>query len=122
MRRFTVPEINRSATNTAQIRLSRRSPHYWRVTLDHPPLNIFGPDTIPQLEKLITAIEADTDVRVVGEHWKGWMQADRGGRPLQAVPDILSYDPRHPASFPHNGRTLTDVSSTCSSLCSRTER
>jgi len=23
-------------------------------------------------------------------------------------PDILSYDPRCPASFPHNGRTLTD--------------
>jgi len=65
MRRFTVPEINRTATNTAQIRLSRRSPQYWRVTLDHPPLNIFGPDTIPQLEKVITAIEADTDVRVV---------------------------------------------------------
>ena len=24
------------------------------------------------------------------------------------LPDILSYDPRRPASFPHNGRTLTD--------------
>jgi hypothetical protein len=87
---------------------------------------------------------------------EGWVQADRGGRPVQAVflaggdraaylsgepadderfigvfahelehtggyapqdaisvakkllPDILSYDPRRPASFPHNGRTLTD--------------
>ena len=87
---------------------------------------------------------------------EGWIQADRGGRPLQAVflpgeereaylsgepvdderfigvfahelehvggytpesaidvargllPDILSYDPRRPACFPHNGRTLTD--------------
>ena len=87
---------------------------------------------------------------------EGWIQADRGGRPLQAVflpgeereaylsgepvdddrfirvfahelehtgaytpenaidvargllPDILSYDPRRPASFPRNGRTLTD--------------
>src|SRR5258706_485938 len=86
----------------------------------------------------------------------GWIQADRGARPEQAVflpgearelylkgepadddrfvgafahelehsggytphdaiavaktllPDILSYDPRRPASFPHNGRTLTD--------------
>jgi len=86
----------------------------------------------------------------------GWIQADRGGRPLQAVflpgearesylngepsddarfvgvfahelehaggytngdatrvartllPDILAYDPRQSASFPHNGRTLTD--------------
>jgi hypothetical protein len=86
----------------------------------------------------------------------GWVQADRGGRPMQAVflvgeereaylngepadddcfigvfahelehsggyrpedavgvarkllPDILFYDPRGPARFPHNGRTLTD--------------
>jgi enoyl-CoA hydratase/carnithine racemase len=60
-----VPEINRTATNTAQIRLSRRSPHYWRVSLDHPPLNIFGPDTIPQLDQVITAIEIDKDLRVV---------------------------------------------------------
>ena len=24
------------------------------------------------------------------------------------LPDILSYDPRGPTCFPHNGRTLTD--------------
>lgn len=87
---------------------------------------------------------------------EGWIQADRGGRPMQAVflvgeereaylsgepadddrfigvfahelehsggytrddavdvarkllPDILSYDPRKPARYPHNGRTPTD--------------
>jgi len=48
-----------------QIHLTRRSPNYWRVTLDHPPLNIFGPDTIPQLDDVITAIETDEDVKVV---------------------------------------------------------
>jgi len=48
-----------------QIRLTRRSPNYWRVTIDHPPLNIFGPDTIPQLDEVITAIETDKDVKVV---------------------------------------------------------
>ena len=48
-----------------QIHLTRRSPHYWRVTIDHPPLNIFGPDTIPQLDEVITAIETDEDVKVV---------------------------------------------------------
>ena len=48
-----------------QIHLTRRSPNYWRVTIDHPPLNIFGPDTIPQLDKVITAIEKDEDVKVV---------------------------------------------------------
>jgi len=94
--------------------------------------------------------------RTVDKTAEGWIQADRGARPLQAVflvgeereaylsgepanddrfmgvfahelehsggytaedakgvarkllPDILSYDPRRPASFPNNGRTLTD--------------
>ena len=51
--------------NTRQIRLERRSPSYWRVTFDHPPLNIFGPETIPQLNEIITALEIDKHVRVV---------------------------------------------------------
>src|SRR5438034_6848202 len=94
--------------------------------------------------------------RTLDETGEGWIQADRGGRPLQAVflpgeereaylngepanddrfigvfahelehsggyrpedavgvarkllPDILPDDPRGPACFPHNGRTLTD--------------
>jgi uncharacterized protein DUF4331 len=94
--------------------------------------------------------------RTVDKTGEGWIQADRGGRPLQAVfltgeereaylsgepvnddrfigvfahelehtggytpeeargvartllPDILFYDPRRPACFPHNGRKLTD--------------
>jgi hypothetical protein len=94
--------------------------------------------------------------RTVDKTEEGWVQVDRGGRPMQAVflpgeereaylsgepadddrfidvfahelehtggytpedaksvarkllPDILPYDPRRPASFPHNGRTLTD--------------
>jgi enoyl-CoA hydratase/carnithine racemase len=48
-----------------QIHLTRRSPNYWRVTIDHPPLNIFGPETIPQLDEVITAIETDKDLKVV---------------------------------------------------------
>jgi enoyl-CoA hydratase/carnithine racemase len=55
-----------TATSTKQIYLTRRSPQYWRVTLDHPPLNIFGPKTIPQLNEIITAIETDKQVKVVG--------------------------------------------------------
>ena len=94
--------------------------------------------------------------RTLDKTREGWIQADRGGRPLQAVflvgeereaylngepadddrfigvfahglehsggytpeeavgvarkllPDILCYDPRGPARFPNNGRTLTD--------------
>ena len=54
-----------AATSTKQIRVTRRSPHYWRVTIDHPPLNIFGPDTMPQLNEAITALETDQQVKVV---------------------------------------------------------
>jgi enoyl-CoA hydratase/carnithine racemase len=40
-------------------------PSYWRVTFDHPPLNIFGPESIPELNEVITALETDNDVKVV---------------------------------------------------------
>ncbi|SDD52988.1 Enoyl-CoA hydratase/carnithine racemase [Cupriavidus sp. YR651] len=48
-----------------QIFLERRTPAYWRVTINHPPFNIFGPDSIPQLNEVITALEADKELRVV---------------------------------------------------------
>jgi enoyl-CoA hydratase/carnithine racemase len=54
-----------TATSTKQIHLTRRSPEHWRVTFDHPPLNIFGPDTIPQLHEIVTALETDEQVKVV---------------------------------------------------------
>src|SRR5216684_6825806 len=50
---------------TKQILLTRPSPAYWRVTFNHPPLNIFGPDAIPQLNEIITALETDAHVKVV---------------------------------------------------------
>src|SRR5262249_1507475 len=50
---------------TEQIRLERHMPSYWRVTFDIPPLNIFGPKAIPQLNEIITAIETDQHVKVV---------------------------------------------------------
>jgi enoyl-CoA hydratase/carnithine racemase len=49
----------------SHIRLTKQSPTYWRVTLDHPPLNIFGPDAVPHWEEVIGAIERDRDLTVV---------------------------------------------------------
>ena len=51
--------------NTRQIRLVKRSPTYRRVTFDHPPLNIFGPQTIPQLNEIVTALETNKSLKVV---------------------------------------------------------
>ena len=56
---------NFGAIKTTEIRLARSSPTYWRVTFDHPPLNIFGPEMIPQLGEIITALETDEQVKVV---------------------------------------------------------
>jgi enoyl-CoA hydratase/carnithine racemase len=50
---------------TPRVLLERRLPAYWRVTFDHPPLNVFGPESIPQLNAIITALETDDDVKVV---------------------------------------------------------
>jgi enoyl-CoA hydratase/carnithine racemase len=56
---------NGMQVNTRQIRLVKRSPAYWRVTFDHPPLNIFGPEGIPQLNEIVTALETDESLKVV---------------------------------------------------------
>jgi len=58
-------QTNAAATITKQLHLTRRTNHYWRVTFDHPPLNIFGPASIPQLDEIITALETDQHVKVV---------------------------------------------------------
>ena len=61
---------------------------------------------------------ADKDVcsieRFVGafahelEHSGGYRPDDAIAMAKTLLPEILSYDPRRPASFPQNGRTLTD--------------
>jgi enoyl-CoA hydratase/carnithine racemase len=52
-------------TSAAQIRVVRRTPSYWRVTFDNPPLNVMGPEMVRQFQTLIDAIEVDQNVRVV---------------------------------------------------------
>jgi enoyl-CoA hydratase/carnithine racemase len=52
-------------TKAAQLRLARRSPAYWRVTIDNPPINVMGPEMVKQFQEVINALEADEHVRVV---------------------------------------------------------
>ena len=54
-----------AAMKPAQLRLTRRSPTYWRVTIDNPPINVMGPEMVRQFQEVINAIEADEQVRVV---------------------------------------------------------
>jgi len=48
-----------------QVRVARRSPAYWRVTLDNPPVNVMGPAMVRQFQELINMIEDDEHLRVV---------------------------------------------------------
>ena len=90
---------------TRQIRLERRLPSYWRVTFDHPPLNICGPETIRQLSEVVGQVETDEHVKVIVfdsavdgfflTHYdflaplEESMSFPRGHTGLQAFPDLL---------------------------------
>jgi enoyl-CoA hydratase/carnithine racemase len=106
--------VNRSEkiAPARQIRLERRLPTYWRVTFDHPPLNIFGPETIPQLNEIIAGLETDDQVKVVVfdsavegfflTHYNFLAPLEESARippgatGLQALPDMLARLSRAP--------------------------
>src|ERR1700744_2088022 len=97
---------------TRQIRLERRLPAYWRVTLDLQPVGIFGPDHIPQLEEIVSAIETDPQVKVVVfesavegffiTHYDFLAPLEKSARippgptGLHALPDMVVRRPRAP--------------------------
>src|SRR3954451_20533243 len=54
-----------TTTASVQVRLTRRSAAYWRVSIDNPPGNVMGPEMVRQFQDVINAIEADKQIRVV---------------------------------------------------------
>jgi len=92
-------------TRRREIRIARRSDAYWRVTIDLPPLNIFGPENIPQLEAVVSALENDKAVKVAVfdsavdgfflTHWNFLAKPEEsagfraGPTGLQPLPDLL---------------------------------
>src|SRR5260221_14670711 len=48
-----------------QLRLTRQSPAYWRVTIHNPPANVMGPEMDRQFQEAINALEADENARVL---------------------------------------------------------
>jgi enoyl-CoA hydratase/carnithine racemase len=99
---------------TRRIWLERCLPTYWRVIFDHPPLNIFGPESIPQLDEIVAAIETDPEVKVVVfdsavegffiTHYDFFAPLEAstslppGRTGLQAVPDIFARLSRAPVA------------------------
>jgi enoyl-CoA hydratase/carnithine racemase len=55
----------KATTDKAQIRLTRLSAAYWRVTFDNPPLNVLGPQFVREFREIIAAVEADEKVKVL---------------------------------------------------------
>ena len=59
------------ATTTAatpswtHLKRERRSPSYWRVTFDHPPINTITATTVIELSELVDLIERDTELNVI---------------------------------------------------------
>jgi enoyl-CoA hydratase/carnithine racemase len=52
-------------TEQAQIRVTRLSSTYWRITFDNPPLNLMGPQFVREFREIIASVEADEEVRVL---------------------------------------------------------
>ena len=48
-----------------QISIEKITPAYWQVTFHNPPFNIFGPETIPQLQDVVNQMETDPNLKVV---------------------------------------------------------
>ena len=54
-----------TTAKTAQIKVTRTSPAYWRITFDNPPLNLMGPEFVLEFREIIAALETDHELRVV---------------------------------------------------------
>ena len=57
--------VHAQVSGARQIRVSKASANYWRVTFDNPPLNLMGPAFLIEFAAIMTAIETDEQVKVV---------------------------------------------------------
>lgn len=48
-----------------QLKVTRESSAYWRVTFDNPPINVLDAATMPELLSLVGLMESDSELRVV---------------------------------------------------------
>jgi len=61
----TQSEQTDPTTRRPQVRVTKRSPAYWRITIDNPPLNVMGPQMVQDFQNVIDALESDEHVRVI---------------------------------------------------------
>src|ERR1700674_78026 len=91
--------------STSKLSITQHSPQYWRVTLDHPPINLIDPEMIVALYELLTTIEQDNRVAVVvfdsadPEFFMAHYDLTSDPSPLDALPAA-------PTPFHHWGKLL----------------
>ena len=73
-----------SPKEAKRIRLERHSPFYWRVTFDDPPLNIFGPESIPPPSRA-----SSSRITISSRSSRNSTNIPPGPTGLQALPDML---------------------------------
>jgi enoyl-CoA hydratase/carnithine racemase len=61
----TLPWENVMANTCKQLILDRETPELWRVTFNHPPINQVDPDTLGELQELVSELESASEVKVV---------------------------------------------------------
>jgi enoyl-CoA hydratase/carnithine racemase len=92
-------------TEQKQIRVTRLSSAYWRITFDNPPLNLMGAQFVREFREIIAAVEGDEEVRVLvfesavdgfflnhsdfNADFKELTGMPQGSTGLEAWPDIL---------------------------------
>jgi enoyl-CoA hydratase/carnithine racemase len=52
-------------SNYPQFNIDRTTPGVWTITFSNPPINLFTPETIHQLEAVLTDLDADASANVV---------------------------------------------------------
>src|SRR5947208_5095560 len=57
--------VMKPTADIPQVRLIRRSPSHCRVVIDNPPLNLMGAKFVVEIGAIVTALEAEEEVKVV---------------------------------------------------------
>ena len=47
------------------LKLTMHNPGYWQVTIDSPPLNLFGPEFLTGMEEVVRRMQASPELRVI---------------------------------------------------------
>jgi enoyl-CoA hydratase/carnithine racemase len=80
---------------TPQIRVTRLTPAFWRITFDNPPLNLMGPQLVGECREILSQWEVGTGLVA-------------GGGPMARLPRLMGRG-RALEVLPSSARTSTET-------------